>query len=176
MSRSTLPSTILLILSMSLSLVSRPALTWGDTGRVEVRITDHRAGIEDFTTLEVGLATVSLHPQGSPRGQGWVEVLRHAPPIDIVPLKDGRWATVGAGSVPAARYDAVKVQFGTIRGVLWLGKLAKVVPRGSTVVTVLAVEPGTTSVIFIDLYVEDQREHHAAQYAVKIKAIWVEDH
>jgi hypothetical protein len=89
MSRPPLRSVSLLILSLLLPLLSPPALTWGETGLVEVRVTDHRAGIGDFRAFWVELAAVSLHARGLPRRQGWVDVLQHAPLVDIVPLKDG---------------------------------------------------------------------------------------
>lgn len=141
------------------------------TGRVEVRVTDHRAGVGDFTAFQVELAKVSLHPRGQPRRQGWVEVIWRAPAVDIVPLKDGRWATVGQGSVAAARYDAVRVRFGNVRGVLKHGGLAEVLPLRSTVAVDLTVEPGTTRVVLIDLYVEDQTDHPSGRYALKVQAV-----
>ncbi len=174
MSRRAVQSMILLILSPLLLVLCLRALTWGETGLVEVRVTDHRAGIGDFTAFWIELANVSLHPRGYPRRQGWVEVLRHVPPVDIVPLKDGRGKTVGGGPVEARRYDAVRVRLGTAQGILHSGRRAEVVPIGSTVAVDLAVELETTHVILIDLYVEDRSEHYSGRYAVKIRAIQVQ--
>lgn len=165
--RSVLLLTAGVVLTLGLPLEA-PGET---TGRVEVRLTDHRAGIRDFTALRVELAEVSLHPRGQPRRRGWVAVIRHAPAVDIVPLKDGRWATVGQGPVAAARYDAVRVRFGAIRGLLRNGGIAEVLPLGSAVAVDLTVEPGSTRAVLIDLYVEDQSDHPSGRYVLKVQAV-----
>lgn len=162
---------LLLTVGVVLMLGLSPEAEGQKTGQVEVRVTDHRAGIGDFTVFRVELAEVSLHPRGQPRGQGWVEVIRHAAAVDIVPLKDGRWAMVGQGSVAAARYDAVRVRFGAIRGVLRHGGLAEALPFGSTIAVDLTIELGTTRVVLIDLYVEDQADHASGRYALKVQAV-----
>ena len=144
---------------------------WADTGWVEIRVTDHRAGIGDFAAFWVQLARVSLHPRGQPRDQSWVAITEMTESVDIVPLKDGRWFMLGRKSVPATRYDAVKVRFGDVRGELRQGGLAEVVPHDSTVLVDVTVEPETARIILIDLYVEDLRDHQRGQYAVKVREI-----
>jgi hypothetical protein len=140
-------------------------------GRVEVRLTDHRAGIADFATLQVELAEVAVHPLGQPRGQGWVIGLRAAPAVDVVPLKDGRWARAGEAEVPVGRYDAVRVRFGAVRGTLRSGQPAVVRPIGSTVALDLAVVPDRVAAVLVDLYVEDVSDHEQGHYLVKVKAV-----
>jgi hypothetical protein len=142
-------------------------------GGVEVRVTDHRAGIGDFTALHVELAEVALHPRGKPRDQGWVTAVKRTPAVDIVPLKDGRWARVGDGVVPAGRYDAVRVWFGPARGALRNGLVPEVRPIGSTVALDLAVGPDRVAAVLVDLYVEDVSDHDPGHYLVKIKAVTV---
>ncbi|MGH7673093.1 MAG: DUF4382 domain-containing protein [Gemmatimonadales bacterium] len=140
-------------------------------GRVEVRVTDHRAGIADFAALHVELAEVALHPRGQPRGQGWVTAVVRTPAVDLVPLKDGRWARVGEAAVPAGRYDAVRVWFGPVRGALRNGLAPELRPIGSTVALDLAVEPNGLAAVLVDLYVEDVSDHEPGHYLVKIKAV-----
>ena len=163
---------LLPLVALAASLVSPTSAVPADTtGRVEVRVTDHRAGIGDFTGLHVELAEVALHPRGKARGQGWVTAVRKTPAVDLVPLKDGRWERVGEGVVPAGRYDAVRVWFGPARGALRNGLVPEVRPIGSTVALDLAVGPDRVAAVLVDLYVEDVSDHEAGHYLVKVKAI-----
>lgn len=164
----------LLALTVLLALVGKPDSAWAGTGWVEVHVTDHRAGIGDFKALLVELAEVSLHPAARPRGKGWVEVVRRARAVDIVPLKDGLSVSVGSAIVSAARYDAVRVRFGNAQGALRSAGLAEVVSEGSAVAVNLVVERGTTRVVLIDLYVEDQTDHRPGQYALKVRDVRIE--
>jgi hypothetical protein len=162
----------LLVLSLALALSSQPEAA-RERGQIEVRVTDHRAGIGDFSTLRVELAEVSLHRRGEPRGKGWVELFRSAPAVDIVPLKDGRWAAVGSGQVETGRYDAVRVRFGEVRGELRRGGFGQMAPMESTVAVDLALELASRCFVLIDLYVEDQSDHQPGLYAVKVRDIRV---
>ena len=160
-----------LALSLFLLLTSAPGVAQPGSGQVEVRVTDHRAGIADFTTLHVELAEVSLHRRGQPRGAGWVLALQGAPPTDVVPLKQGRWVALGTEHVPTGRYDAVRVRFGAIRGELTRGGVGNMVPDASIVAIDLDVTPGGQYALLIDLYVEDQSDHRPGLYAVKIQEV-----
>ena len=164
-----------LALTFMLLVASALPAAWADTGWVEIRVTDHRAGIGDFDAFWVQLAQVSLHPRGRPRGQSWVAIMQQTAAVDIVPLKHGRWFMLGRMSVPATRYDAVKVRFGDVRGELRQGGLAEVVPHDSTVLVDVTVEPETSRIILIDLYVEDLSDHQRGQYAVKVREIQAND-
>ena len=163
--------TLALAASVLLALAACSAQGEQQTGTVAVRVTDHRAGIDDFTTLHVTFMEISLHRQGSLRWTGWVEVLRNSPAVDIVPLKEGRWAAVGEARVETGRYDAMRVQFGNAQGALRLGGAVTMVPIGTTVAVGLDVEPGGRQAVLIDLYVEDQTDHQPGLYAVKIQEI-----
>lgn len=163
-----LPATSAIVAAVLLTTTSG----WADAvGTLEVRVTDHRAGIGDFAAVRVELAEVALHARGQPRGQGWVVGLPGAPALDVVPLKDGRWARAGAGTVPAGRYDAVRVRFGAVRGTLQSGELAVVRPVGSIVAVDLTVAPERVAVLLVDLYVEDVSDHQPGEYLVKVRAV-----
>lgn len=142
-------------------------------GRVTVRVTDHRAGIGDFTTLEVQFAEISLHRGRASRWTGWVELLRDCPAVDIVPLKEGRWARVGANEVPGGRYDAMRVRFGAIQGRLRRGGPPTMAPIETTIAIDLEVRPDSGRAVLIDLYVEDQTDHQPGLYAVKVHDVTV---
>jgi hypothetical protein len=142
---------------------------------VAVRVTDHRAGIGDFTTLHVQFAEISLHRKGSLRWTGWIELLRNSPAVDIVPLKDGRWAPVGEAQVESGRYEAMRVRFGEVQGTLRGGGLLTMAPMGTTIAVDLDVQADGRQAVLIDLYVEDQTEHQPGLYAVKVQDISVEE-
>ncbi|MFQ5960745.1 MAG: DUF4382 domain-containing protein [Candidatus Methylomirabilales bacterium] len=168
-----LSRTLVLGASVLLALAACSAQGEQQTGRVAVRVTDHRAGIGDFATLHVQFAEISLHRRGASRWTGWVELLRNSPAVDIVPLKDGRWATVGEARVGTGRYDAVRVRFGDIQGTLRRGKRLNMSPIGSTIAVDLDVQRDSRRTVLIDLYVEDQTEHQPGLYAVKIQEITI---
>lgn len=165
--------TLALAASVLLALAACSAQGEQQTGTVTVRVTDHRAGIGDFTTLHVTFTEISLHRKGSLRWTGWVEVLRHSPAVDIVPLKEGRWATVGEAPVATGRYDAMRVQFGEVQGALRSGGAVTMIPIGTTIAVGLDVEADGRQAVLIDLYVEDQTDHQPGQYAVKIQEVTV---
>lgn len=167
-----LPARGLLVAIGAVLILAGEALG-GSVGRVEVRVTDHRAGIADFAAFWVAFDEVSLHRKGYPRGSGWVAVVLDARLVDIVPLKDGRSAPIGGASVEAGRYDAVRVGLGSARGDLWRGGRADVILVRSAVAVDLDLEPGTTQVVLIDLYVEDQSEHQPRRYGLKVRAVRV---
>jgi hypothetical protein len=162
---------LLLALSLALFLPSDCDAVQHPGADVEVRVTDHRAGIGDFRTLQVQLTEVSLHRRGEPRDKGWVELVRSAPAVDIVPLKDGRSAIVAVTRVETGRYDAVRVRFGEVRGELRRGGFGRMAPMESTVAVDLAVESAGRRFLLIDLYVEDQSDHQPGLYAVKVQDV-----
>jgi len=161
--------TLVLAASVLLTLAACSAQGEQQTGTVAVRVTDHQAGIGDFTTLHVTFTEISLHRKGSLRWTGWVEVLRNSPAVDIVPLKEGRWATVGEAPVKTGRYDAMRLQFGDVQGALRSGGAVTIIPIGTMIAVGLDVEPDGRQAVLIDLYVEDQTEHQPGLYAVKIQ-------
>ena len=94
------------------------AVVGAEMGWIEVRVTDDRPGIDHFFACWVELAEVALHRKGMPDDQAWEIVLRDTSAVDIVPLKDDRWALVGKGALAAGPYDAVRIRFSKSRGTL----------------------------------------------------------
>jgi hypothetical protein len=44
-------------------------------GQVEVRVTDHQAGIEDFRSLPVAIAEIALHRRGADMGASLLVII-----------------------------------------------------------------------------------------------------
>lgn len=138
---------------------------------VELRITDHKPGIADFKRLAVGLKTLSLHKKGSPRTQGWVELASETPPVDIVPLKDGRYQVIGTVRVPASVYDALRIRFSEPTGELHSGGLPAMAAQDTTIAAAVTLRNAVRTSILIDLYAENQTDHTPKSYVVKVKDV-----
>ncbi len=140
-------------------------------GVLEIRVTDHQPGIEDFARLDVAVSEVLLHRQGEARNEGWVTVLESGDAVDIVPLKNGKFVRLGQSLITGGRFDAVRVSLGAVSGRLRSGGMAPLETDGSTLRVKLAVEPGSRQSILIDLFVENQTEHEGGSYVVKVRRI-----
>ena len=140
-------------------------------GQIEVRVTDHKPGIDQFRLLEVELRSISLHTKGKGRREGWVELASSVPAIDIVPLKDGRFKSLGLRPAAAGTYDAVRIRFAATTGVLKRGGRPTLEGEDTVVATNVVVAPTGSNPLVIDLYVEDQTEHDPPLYVVKVKEI-----
>jgi hypothetical protein len=140
-------------------------------GAIEVRVTDHAAGIASFAALEVSLAEVAVHIRGAPRQEGWTIVAEQTVPVDIVPLKRGRWAAIARTRLGAGAYDLVRVRFGALDGRPHEGPRHAVVGDDATAAAQLLVPPDELQAILIDLYVEDQTDHEPQRFAVKLRRV-----
>jgi hypothetical protein len=151
------------------ALLAAAAAAPSPQGAIELRITDHRAGIDDFVAVHVAVAEVLLHRAGSPRSAGWVPVLRDAPPVDIAPLKEGRSAPLGKAGVPAGRYDAVRVVARVERAQPKRGPPVPIVDAAAVVALSLELDPGGRAPLLLDFYLEDQTDHHPPRYELKLR-------
>ena len=156
----------------ALLLVAGPTavLATGE-GQIEVRVTDHKPGIDQFRLLEVQLQSISLHTRGKGRREGWVELVSSVPAIDIVPLKDGRFQSLGLRPAATGTYDAVRIRFGAAAGVLKKGGSPTLNGEDTVVATDVTVALKGSTPLVVDLYVEDQTEHDPPLYVVKVKEI-----
>ncbi len=161
------------ILSMTCLVGVSDSAAPRDEARVEVRVTDHRDGIADFSEFWVAVAEVALHRAGHSRHEGWVVVLSDASAVDIRPLKDGRWATIGDGLVPAGRYDAMRLVVAAVRGTLLSGGDAPLSSLRTSLAMEIALEPRTDIPILVDLSVDDRTDHDPAAYVPKLRRIVV---
>lgn len=140
-------------------------------GKLEVRVTDHKPAIEQFRRLEVTLEAIALHEKGKGRSDGWVEITTTSPPIDIVPLKDGVYQSLGVSSVPLGDYDAVSISFAKLGSELKTGEEAVTWPDDTIVRIDVAITEQENLPLVLDLYAEDQTEHDPPRYMVKVKGV-----
>ncbi len=164
-------------LLLALLLSALPPVEAFADGRVEIRVTDHRAGIEDFRAFTISIAEVALHQSGQPRRQGWMAVLRGSSCIDLVPLKNGKWAAAGFGRVPAGRYDAIRVMPELREARHRYERPVAVKPAGATLVfdDAIEIKRGALLPVLLDFYVEDQTDHAPPRYVLKLRHVGVGD-
>ncbi len=140
-------------------------------GQLEMRVTDHKPGIDQFRSLDVTLASVALHERGKGRHEGWIDIAGQTEAIDIVPLKDGLFVSLGMQEVPTAAYDAVALRFAAVDGRLKTDKELSVWHEDAIVRIDLAITEQENAPLVIDLYAEDQTEHDPPRYVVKVKEV-----
>ncbi len=141
---------------------------------LELRITDHQAGIEEFKRLGVSLESVEIHRKGSPRKQGWTTLIGNVPCVDIVPLKNGLYTSISTAQIPVAQYDAIRVRFQHLDGVLHSGQNPDLTAESTTVLVPIDMLSLISPALVLDLYVESQTDHAPNKYVVKVKEIRVE--
>ncbi len=140
-------------------------------GQVEIRVTDHQAGIGNFLALKISVTEVQLHKLGEKRGEGWVPVLRGSRPVDIVPLKDGKWESIGVARVPHGRYDAIRVRARAQEIRYMAGREFPLHALDTTLASPLEVKKDVKSAVIVDFYVEDQTEHLPPRYMLKLRRV-----
>ncbi|MGI9381910.1 MAG: DUF4382 domain-containing protein [Methyloligellaceae bacterium] len=159
------------LVAMGLAVAIGPMRAEIPLRQLEVRVTDHKPGIADFKRLTVSLSRVAIHPKGAPRTSGWIVLVENTAPVDIVPLKDGRWEKLGSKMIPTGRYDAIRIQFAETEGLLHGGKRPTLLTRDTTVAANIDLSaPGPQSIV-IDLFAENQTDHAPLRYAVKVKEV-----
>lgn len=162
-----------LLASISLGILSATAVAALSVPmrQVELRVTDHKLGIADFKSLSVRLAKISIHTKGATRKEGWLDLLNRSAPVDIVPLKDGKFEKLGMSVIPARRYDALRVKFAELNGELHSGSAPMLLSRDTTVATRLDLRKAGRATILVDLFAENQSDHAPNRYIIKVKAV-----
>lgn len=167
-----------LLLTAVFALLSIGTANATELRAFEFRVTDHQAGIEDFLKLDVKLESLAIHPKGAGRREGWIELNSDFQLIDIVPLKNGRYVSVGTFEVPLGIYDAVRIKFEHVSGDLKSNRPPDLSAKNTTVATTFDLSESTITgeqpALVLDLYVESQTDHEPDLYEVKVKEIRTE--
>jgi len=162
-----------ILIAVAIVSLTMPVTAFAESpaGKLEVRVTDHKPGIDQFSSLNVTLKAVALHEKGQGRRLGWEEVTGPSPAIDIVPLKDGRYESLGSVNVPVGTYDAVAVRFAAVDGQLKVESVPTIWLEDAVVRIDLAITEQANAPLVVDLYAEDQTEHDPPRYVVKVKEV-----
>lgn len=140
-------------------------------GQVEIRVTDHQAGIGNFHELQISIAEILLHKSGQDRRDGWMSILRESRSVDIVPLKDGKWESIGVVQVPPGRYDAIRVRANAREARYKSGRQFPLHSLNTVLASPIEIKEGIKSTVLVDFYVEDQTEHLPPRYVLKLRRV-----
>ncbi len=78
-------------------------------GRVTVRLTDAPG---DYEHVNLVIREVSIHRDGPDSTSGWEAVAHDSTTYDLLALRNGVFATLGSGLVPAGHYTQVRLLLG----------------------------------------------------------------
>ena len=109
--------------------------------------------------------------KGEGRREGWIDIVGQTAAIDIVPLKDGRFVSLGMQDVPTGDYDAVAVRFAAVEGQLKAGGDPTIWLDDAIVRIDVSVTEQANRPLVLDLYAEDQTEHDPPRFEVKVKEV-----
>lgn len=138
-------------------------------GTLEVKLTDHREAIGDFSRVEIRLEKIRL---GRSAGlglweRGWIELEPDRRNVDLT-----RWTaeavTVLRREVPAASFDAIELVVGEIRGLVKSGKETAVKNALSPLQLAFSVARGDHTTIVLDLTVVDMSDHPPRGYELAL--------
>ena len=137
---------------------------------LEVRVTDHREAIEDFTSLEIVISKVSIHPTSAPRLEGWIDLAAPREGIDITKHLQGPGALVLRTTVDADDYNALRLGIDQAIGRLKNGKEVEVEFVKGAVFLPFTITSEDATVVTVDLVVNDLSDHPGKGYEMRIRS------
>jgi hypothetical protein len=143
------------------------------TGTLEVRITDDREAIDDFTALILTISAVRLHQRDKPRQQGWIELKPTTQEVDLTKAVSDP-VVIFNGEAPTGGYNAITLTAGLPSGQLKGGKPARIELALQPVAVSFGIQPGKTTVVVLDLVTLDLSDHPGKNYAVVIKTAFAQ--
>ena len=160
------------LLAVSLSavlLAAGGATPLSKNGILEVRVTDHREAIEDFSSLRVTISKVGIHPATAPRREGWIDLATSGESIDITKHLDGPGALLLRTGVAGGRYNGFRVEVSGSKGQLQNKEEAEVKFIESAVFLLFPVTSGKATIVTVDLYVVDMSDHPGGGYEMRVR-------
>jgi hypothetical protein len=155
---------------LAASLVSLGACTarQSATGTLVVAISDHEEAIDRFESLPLSLESLEVHVAG---GQ-WLPLELSERRVDLTHVLGGKSQQVASQSVPAGRFDALRLDGQAADSVLKEGGSASLTLSQKEAATSFAVEANGTTSIVVDLVVLDVSEHAGpGAYQIDIRQV-----
>ena len=144
-----------------------------ESGDVVVLITDHRAAIDDFSSLVVTIDGARLHRRRQVPEEGWVVLEAPGREVDLTRYKDGATYELIRRPVPAAQYDAAELMVTRARGVVTSGASVEVPLELSPARVAIDVRPDQVTQLTFDLVVHDLRDHPGKTWGVLLDEVRV---
>src|SRR5882672_10353648 len=88
---------------------SRHPATGPSTGTMRIQMTDAPG---DFDAVHLVIREVSAHLTDAGSSSGWVVINPESTTFDLLTLRNGVFATLGAALVPAGRYTQIRLLLG----------------------------------------------------------------
>ncbi len=140
-----------------------------DTGTVEVRLTDHREAIEDFSVLKVRALRVRLHREWVSKDQAWITLPGQSRTVDLRRVTGGRSMTLLQGQALTGDYDGVDLKVEVLNARLHRGGQPKVALEMTPVAVQFQVQEGKKAVLTLDLIVLDLSDHPSKGYVIRVR-------
>jgi hypothetical protein len=141
-------------------------------GRLEVRITDHREAIHDFSRVEIEIESIRVKQAPGVKfwQAGWLVLTPQLRKLDLTQYTDNRSALVLDSDALSGRFEAFELKLSRVEGALKAGQKA---PRITHALGPMAlrftVPRGVTTSIVLDLVVLDLRDHPPRGYELQLK-------
>lgn len=140
-----------------------------ETGRLEVRVWDHRQAIDDFSELWLTFSAVAIHRAGQPRTSGWIELEPAVQKLDLTRYAGGQNELLAEATVETGTYNAVRVTLAQVSGTLANGQQVDVQANLDPVALNFRIRSHQTTVLGLDLAVLDLSEHPGRGYELQLR-------
>jgi uncharacterized protein DUF4382 len=141
-------------------------------GMLEIRLTDHREAIGDFSEVKLVIDKILVSPRSGLQfwRTGWQEIVPSSVSIDLTQLTGKKAAPIFRGEMLAGAFDAFNVRIRTITAVLKkTGRSASIKNTVGPVKLAFEVPAQGETLLVIDLVVTDFSDHPPQGYELAIK-------
>lgn len=137
-------------------------------GTIEVLVSDHPDAVGDFSPFEVELASVDLHPAGEPFKTGWLQLQPLHEVVDLTEVVGADSVLVIRQSIPAGKYDAIRINAGEARGTLLDGGEIDLGNFSQVGRIKLSLANGQTVTLLVDLKLQTRLDHSGQGYGLPL--------
>jgi Domain of unknown function (DUF4382) len=163
---------LFILVSPGLSaLAGYAAAAQNDTGQLEVRLKDHREAIGDFSRVTLKIDKVSISPNAGLKfwQTGWQDLAPSVATVDLTKYVGNKTVTIFKGSLAAGDFDAINLKLAAVEGILKkTNKSAQIKNTVGAIKLPFSIRAGSTTVIVLDLAVEDVSDHPPLTYQLGI--------
>lgn len=140
-------------------------------GVIQVRFSDHRDAIGDFSQFLVEISSIELHPRDRPAESGWILLEPQVHQVDLRQLVGNEFEQVLEQRVPADAYDAIRVNLSGIQGTLVTGEEVALDDFSETGRVEFSLAKDETVGLLVDLKVQSQHDHPGGVYVLLLSEV-----
>ena len=142
-----------------------------DQGQLEIRLKDHREAIGDFSRVVLKLDKVSISPKVGLKfwQTGWQDLSPALATIDLTKYVGKQTVTIFRGTLAPGEFDAFNLKITGIEAILKkTDKPAQIKNTVGPIKVPFSIAAGSTTLIVLDLTVEDVSDHPPLTYQLGI--------